>query len=81
MCPFSVSVLTRTSGKQGYSFLFCNCDEENFQWRNLLNASTIYGILSLETHYAEQTGGQEQATRDSFAALLSLYRQAGSIVD
>jgi len=81
MCPFSVSVLTRTSGKRGYSFSFYNRGGEDFQWRNLLNASTIYGMLSLETHYAEQTGGREQATRASFAALLGLCQQAGSIVD
>lgn len=39
------------------------------------------GMLSLETHYAEQNGGREQATRDSFAALLSLCQQAGVTLD
>jgi len=35
------------------------------------------GTLSLETHYVHPDGGLERATRESLAALLDIFRQAG----
>jgi sugar phosphate isomerase/epimerase len=35
------------------------------------------GTISLETHYAHPEGGLEQATRESLAALLDIFREAG----
>jgi sugar phosphate isomerase/epimerase len=35
------------------------------------------GCLSLETHYNHPTGGREQATRESLAAMLAILHEAG----
>ncbi|GHO46216.1 sugar phosphate isomerase/epimerase family protein [Ktedonospora formicarum] len=42
-----------------------------------LAADGYEGYMSLETHYSHPQGGQEQATRESFASLLTLLREAG----
>lgn len=41
-----------------------------------LAADGYEGSMSLETHYAHSDGGTDQATRESFASLLTLLRQA-----
>lgn len=43
----------------------------------LLAQDGYRGYLSLETHYNHPTGGREQATRESLAALRSILREAG----
>jgi sugar phosphate isomerase/epimerase len=43
----------------------------------LLKQDGYSGYLSLETHYNHPTGGREQATRESLAALRSILREAG----
>jgi len=42
-----------------------------------LAADGYKGTMSLETHYAHPEGGKDQATRESFASLLTLLQQAG----
>lgn len=42
-----------------------------------LAADGYDGTMSLETHYALPEGGKDQATRESFASLLTLLQQAG----
>lgn len=41
-----------------------------------LAADSYEGTMSLETHYAHPEGGKDQATRESFASLLTLLQQA-----
>ncbi len=46
-----------------------------------LAADGYDGLLSLETHYKHPQGGLEQATRESFAALLLLAERAGIVIN
>lgn len=46
-----------------------------------LAADGYNGTISLETHYMHPTGGREQATRESFAALRQLLQEAEVTLD